>query len=471
MRSKKLMATLLAGTMALSLAACSSSSSEDKTSTSSKAAESKTEDAGKDDTTKAPDESKAPEETKAPDAETDAPAPSGETIKLTIWGAEEDQDLLKTLVDGFKSTYGSVANFDIQIGVESESTAKDTVLTDIEAAADVFAFASDQINDLYKAGALANIEQLAQAFEAYAGKALDAVKSANSAGSVEAASIDGQLYAFPMAGDNGYFLYYDTSVFGEDDVKTWDGLLAKAEEKGVKAGMTLSSGWYNASFFYGAGFKTGLEADGTTSIDFDGTSADGFTGVDVTKAMIKLASNPAFLAINDGDVSNQIASGAVKAVVSGTWDTTAVEEAFGKDSWAATKLPTYKIGDKDVQQGSVAGFKFVGVNAYSKNVGWAALLAEYITNEESQAKRFEMRQIGPTNTNVAASEAVQANKALAALSQQSAYGFVQVVSGRFWDPTKAFGQMIAAGELSADDDAAIQKALDTMCEGVRQPAE
>ena len=53
MRSKKLMATLLAGTMALSLAACSSSSSEDKTSTSSKAAESKTEDAGKDDTTKA----------------------------------------------------------------------------------------------------------------------------------------------------------------------------------------------------------------------------------------------------------------------------------------------------------------------------------------------------------------------------------------------------------------------------------
>ena len=162
MRSKKLMATLLAGTMALSLAACSSSSSEDKTSTSSKAAESKTEDAGKDDTTKATDESKAPEETKAPDAGTDAPAPSGETIKLTIWGAEEDQDLLKTLVDGFKSTYGSVANFDIQIGVESESSAKDTILTDIEAAADVFAFASDQINELYKAGALANIEQLAE---------------------------------------------------------------------------------------------------------------------------------------------------------------------------------------------------------------------------------------------------------------------------------------------------------------------
>ena len=50
--------------------------------------------------------------------------------------------------------------------------------------------------------------------------------------------------------------------------------------------MTLASGWYNASFFYGAGFTTGLNDDGTTTMDWNGTSADGYTGVDVVKGML-----------------------------------------------------------------------------------------------------------------------------------------------------------------------------------------
>ena len=31
-------------------------------------------------------------------------------------------------------------------------------------------------------------------------------------GAIDAATIDGSLYAFPRAADNGYFLYYDSSV-------------------------------------------------------------------------------------------------------------------------------------------------------------------------------------------------------------------------------------------------------------------
>ena len=59
--------------------------------------------------------------------------------------------------------------------------------------------------------------------------------------------------------------------------------------------MTLASGWYNASFFYGAGFTTGLNDDGTTTMDWNGTSADGYTGVDVVKGMLDIASNSAFM--------------------------------------------------------------------------------------------------------------------------------------------------------------------------------
>ena len=432
MKLRKVLALALAGVMTLSLAACSK----------------KTSDSSQNGTT---------------------PANNGDSsaVSLRIWGAEEDQDLLKSLVDKFKEKYSDVT-FDIEIGVESEATAKDTILTDPEAAADVFAFASDQINELVAAKALANLDALKDVFTQYAGKSIDDIKAANGEGSVEAATVDGSMYAFPMAGGNGYFLFYDPTVFTDEDVQTWDGLLAAAEAAGTKVSMVFNSGWWNSSFFYGAGFKTALNADGSTYMDFNGTSADGITGVSVVKAMMAIASHPAFLASDDGQIDATIASGQVKAAVSGTWSTDGVATAFG-EGYKACKLPTFTCDGKQIQQGSVAGFKFVGVNAYSKQAGWAALLAEFITNEESQAERFEKRQIGPTNKVVAASDAVAANKALAAVTQQDAFGFVQMVGGKFWDPTKTFGQMIVEGTLT--DDAAIQAALDTLVKDVAVPAE
>ena len=433
MKFKKVLALGLVGAMAISMAACGKTSSSTDNGGSGNA------------------------------------GTSNETVSLRVWGGEEDQNLLKELVEKFKKTYPD-QKFDIEIGVESESTAKDTVLTDVEAAADVFAFASDQIVDLNNAKALANIEDMDAALQNYAKKSVADIKAANGDGSVEAASIDGKLMAFPMTGGNGYFLYYDSSVISDEDAATWDTLLAAADKAGKKVGMTLASGWYNASFFYGAGFTTGLNDDGTTAIDFNGTSKDGYTGVQVTQSMLNIASNKAFMAIADGDVSNQIAGGTLAAVISGTWDAENAQKVFG-DGYAAAKRPTYTLDGKQVQQGSVSGYKFLGVNAYSKNVGWATVLAEFLTNEESQATRFEQRQLAPTNKKVAASDEVSKNVAIAASAAQDAYGVIQTVSAKYWDPAKTFGEMIAQGSISATDEKAIQDALDTMVEGAKAAVE
>lgn len=392
-----------------------------------------------------------------------------EEIDLTLWGAEEDQDLLKELVGKFEETYPD-QKFNIEIGVESESTAKDTILTDVEAAADVYAFASDQIYDLQKAGALADLTEYDEAFQAVAGKSIEDVKNANSESSVEAATIDGELYAFPMAGDNSYFLFYDSSVISPEEAGSWDTLLAAAEKAGKQVGMTLASGWYNAGFFYGAGFTTDLNDDGTTSMDWNGTSADGYTGVQVVQSMLDIAGNASFMAIADGDTSNQIAAGGLCAVVSGTWDAQAAQEAFG-DGYAAAKLPTFTVGEDQVQMGSSFGYKFVGVNAYSENIGWAAVLAEFLTNEEAQIERFEARQIGPTNKVAVESDAVKANAAISAVIEQSEFGVIQRVGGKYWDPSKTFGENIAQGKIAADDEAGIQAALDNLVEGVTAPVE
>lgn len=400
------------------------------------------------------------------DGSTSADSTEKQDVKLTMWGAEEDQALLQSLIDSFKEEYADAANFDISLGVESESTAKDTVLTDAEAAADVYAFASDQLTDLVNAGALQSVDEMDEALQAYAGKSVADIESANSADSVEAATMNDTLYAFPMTADNGYFLYYDSSILSEEDVASWDSLLAAANEAGKKVGMILASGWYNASFFYSAGFTTSLNDDGSTSMDWNG-EAD-YTGVEVTQAMINIAGNSAFMPVADGDISNQIASGQLCAAVSGTWDATAAQTAFG-DGYAATKLPTFTVAGDQVQQASVAGYKLVGVNAHSENAGWAALLADWITNEAAQQQRFEEREIGPSNIAVVESDAVQSNIALSALAAQNEFGVVQFAGQNYWDPAATFGQMIAQGELSADDTEGIQEALDTLVEGATAP--
>lgn len=396
-------------------------------------------------------------------------ASAEDAVDIRVWGAEEDQTLLSDMIADFEALYPDV-RFHIELGVESESTAKDTILTDVEAAADVFAFASDQIYDLVNAGALADLQMYEEAFEKYPGKTLDEIKAANSASSVEAATVNGSFYAFPMAGDNSYFLYYDSTVISEEEAQSWDTILEAAQAAGKKAGMTLSSGWYNASFFYGAGFTTDLNADGTTAIDWNGTSPKGYTGVQVVQSMLGITSHPAFMPIADGDSANQIASGNLCAVVSGSWDASAAQQAFG-DGYAAIKLPTFTIGQDQVRMKSAFGYKFIGVNEYSGNIGWSVLLAEYLTNEESQIRRFEARQIGPTNLNAVATDEVQANYAIAAVISQSEFGVIQKVGGKYWDPAQTFGEIIAQGTLKADNETAIQAALDTLTEGVTAPIE
>ena len=391
---------------------------------------------------------------------------SSETVDLRLWGAEEDQDYLQQVVSNFEKAYPD-QKFNIEIGVESESTAKDTVLTDIEAAADVYSYASDQLADLVRAGALAALDDVSEVLTK-AGKTLDDVKSANAPDSIEAASLDGKMYGFPTGGANTYFLYYDSSVVSEEDAKSWDSLLAAANKGKKKVGMTLNSGWYNASFFYGAGFTTGLNQDGTTTMDWNGTSADGIKGVDVVKSMLDITSNPAFMPVPDGQISNAIASGDLCAVISGAWDSSNAEKVWG-DGYSATKLPTYKLGAKDIQMAPAYGYKFEAVNKYSKNTGWAVLLAEFISNEESQKLHFDMKKQPPTNLNVLASDAIKQDKAIAAVTSEGEIGVIQAVGQKYWDTTKTFGEMVAKGKIKAKDDKAIQKALDNLVEGVTAP--
>lgn len=383
-------------------------------------------------------------------SEASSAAESWGDVKLTMWGAEEDQTMLREMADAFIAENADKGNITIDIGVQSESSAKDTVLADPEAAADVFAFADDQLNELVAAGALQEVLLNP-----------DDVKSRNLPGSVNAATMNDKLYAYPMTADNGYFLYYDKSVLSEEDVQSMDTLLAKADASGKKFMMSLNDAWYIYSFYAGAGLKATLADDGVNTV----CNWNEAPGADVTQAILDISTQPAFKSGADADIVSGIKDGSCCAAISGTWNAGTAEETWG-ENYAATKLPTYTLNGEQVQMGSFSGYKLVGVNPHSSNVGVAMMLADYITNEDNQAKRFNDRKLGPSNIKVNESEAVQNAPAIAALAAQSDYATLQRVGANYWSSAQSLGEILASGDTQGKT---TQQLMDDAVAGITAP--
>ncbi len=374
-------------------------------------------------------------------------------VELTVWGGEEDEALLTRIIEDFQTEYKGQANFHITFTAQSESSCKDVLMGDLEAGADVFAFADDQLNTLVAAGALEPVENA------------DRIKSENLPGAVEAASVGSTLYAYPLTADNGYFLYYNKQFFNQEDIKTFDRMLQIAEENGKKITMDWSSAWYVYSFFGNTGLEVGLNSDGITNFCTWNQTEGDIKGEDVANAMLAIAESPAFLNTVEEGFLEGVQDGSVIAGVSGVWNAVAMEEAWGAD-YGASKLPTYTCAERQIQMASFSGYKLIGVNAYSEHHTWAVRLAEWISNEKNQQLRFEMRGQGPANTKAAESADVQDSPAITALLEQSEFSCLQRIGGNFWDPVSAFALNMAAGN---PEEKGLQEQLDSMVEGITAP--
>ena len=381
------------------------------------------------------------------------PLPDNKNVELVVWGAEEDETLLRQIIERFQEEYKAEANFNITFAAQSEAGCKDALLADLEAGADVFAFADDQLNALVAAGALEPIENA------------DQLKVENLPGAIEAASVEDDLYAYPLTADNGYFLYYNKQYFNQEDVKTFDRILQIAAENEKRVTMDWSSAWYVYAFFGNTGLEVGLNDDGITNYcTWNKTDGD-VKGVDVANAMLAIASSPAFLSTEESGFLAGIKDGSVIAGVSGVWNAVAMKEVLGAN-YGAAKLPTYTCANSQIQMASFSGYKLIGVNAYSKQYAWASRLAEWISNEENQQLRFDMRGQGPANKNAAASASVQDSPAITALIEQSQFSCLQRIGSNFWDPVSEFATNMASGNPGAKN---LQEQLDTMVEGITAP--
>ena len=377
--------------------------------------------------------------------------PLAGTFDITVWVAENIVDLTAKQIEDFNAsnTDGIVINASIE--AVGEGDAATNMITDVEAGGDIFCFAQDQFARLVQAGALSKLGV----------QAAEIVSTANDAGVVSAASTGGELYAYPLTSDNGYFMYYDKSVIPEEDLGSFEAIIADCEAAGKNFAFELEgSAWYAAAFFFGTGCVSEWEtdADGAfISVNDNFNSAEGLAAV---KGMQKLVTSPIY--VNASTVAEFASNAAV--VVSGTWDYVAASEILGENLGTA-ELPSFEVDGTSYHLGSYNGCKLVGVKPQTDAVKSAVLhkLAQYLTGEACQMERFDAVAWGPANINAQASEAVKANPGLIALFAQNQYSIPQgQIHGSWWD----IGKVIATEVKAAADDAGLQAALDNYQERI-----
>ena len=363
-----------------------------------------------------------------------------EKVTLTVWGPQEDQvdanSFLQVACAKFNEAHPEW-DIEFKFGVCPEGDAGKNVTADPSAAADVYAFANDQLGTLIQANGIAKL----------GGAALEQVKADNSEHTVSTVSdADGNVYGVPFA-FNTWFMYYDTSVYTEEDIKSLDTML----EKG-RVAFPLTNSWYIASFYVAnGGTLFGDGTDGTAGIQFGGDN-----GVAVTKYLVDMVANPNFVNDADGAGMDGLRNGTISAMFSGTWDAKNAAEALG-ENFGAAQLPCITIDGQQKQLRSFAGSKAYAANPNSKHMAAAIALAAYVGSSEMQALHYEIRKgdVVPCALSLLASDEFSSN--LAAVAQEATFSNTSILQpsipemNAYWTPAEAMGKAIVNGEVTLDN--------------------
>ena len=326
--------------------------------------------------------------------------------------------------------------------VAHEESAIDSDVANWQDGPDVFAFASDKTQEIFKKGGLSPV----------VGKNATYVKNNNSDASITASTFSEKLYAYPYTGDNGYFLMYNKSFFAGDDADkymTFEGISQVCAKLGKKFGYPLTTAYYGAGLLhtYGADYNVTFNEDGTTSritADFNTQK-----GIDAAKLMIKIMTDPAFEDSNNvapGINNNQI------AVIDGSWNVKNYSDQLG-ENFGCAKMPTITLdGHEATTIGSMLGYKLMGVNGSisdSEKLAAAHNFAKYMTSPEIQEKRFDDLMVAPTATEIASKDKVKNTPSVKALAEQAPFARSQtVVPGGVWTAPETLAKGIKTGTIT-----------------------
>lgn len=368
---------------------------------------------------------------------------------ITVWAPSEDQSdenpWLQTQCEAFAAEHPNWT-ITFNYGVCAEGDAKATVTQDVDAAADVFCYANDNLADLIAAGAIAEL----------GGSTAEYVTSNFGKTYVDSISDNGAVYGIPYE-SNTWFMYYNTSIYSADDVKSLETML----EKGTVM-FPLANSWYIEAFY----LATGAEFFGGVNDNDAGINVGGENGAKATNYLVDLVANPNFKNGEFGDAMSGLADGTIAAAFSGTWDRANAESALG-DNFGVAALPTITVDGTACQLKNFSGAKAFGVKATTEYPEVATALALYLAGEEAQQARYEARGTIPALNSMAT-----------ILSDDPIVGVISEVyancsimqpycanMGNWWTPASNMANELIAGTVTHDNAAEKTEAFNNAVNG------
>lgn len=396
---------------------------------------------------------------------------------LTVWAPEAAIECYKARVEDWKKDNEQYKDWKVNFVNKAEGEAETDLGIDPKAGADIF---------FMEAGQIATMESKAY-LQTLTAEYSNLIKERDLASAADPVKRGDRYLAFPATSDNGYFMYYDKTVFTADDVKSLDTMLEKMTDN-QKIMFEYDNGYYEVSWFFGTGCMADWQDEDQTiyKTDIWNTEAGRAAG----RASIKYlgGNKDKFQTGGTGALLTGFANGTVVAAFSGTWGAQGDKEHGSlrkvladanrdyDEVIGATKLPKFTTTldngtEKEYQMGSFVGGKYCGINRYKNNVESITAsmsLANYFTDEAGQKARFAATEAGPSNKAVSETDEVKNNMLIAALNAQNAAGgYAQLSQNGLWDSMKDFGLKCWEGTNTVDN---LQEKLNDLAKGMAKGA-
>jgi len=369
----------------------------------------------------------------------------GGTYEVKVWCDTSILTLTKTQLASFESVNNGKYKLTFNVEPMSEGDAASKMIQDVQLGADIFCFAQDQLASLKIAGALSDLNQ----------NMATAVKSDNPVGAINAATYGGNICAFPMTSDNGYYMYYDKSILSDEDVKDMSKVISIVKARGKRMNYPVfSNAFYSASYFMATGCYSKWEVDPKTGnfIDYDDTYEE--FGLPAMKALRELKAADI---VAPNDQTNKLGDTAAVAI-SGIWNYKAAEKALG-NNLGCCEMPWFTVDGESYHISSFSGYKLVGVKPQTdgKKASVCRKIARYLTNQECQLQRFLEVGWGPSNILASQDQRVLDQPGLKALADQQPYSQEQgLMPSSWWSTCATLASSIKTG---SEDDETLKNAL------------
>ena len=354
-------------------------------------------------------------------------AACGSDKGIVIWVGTESEAFYKEIAEEYIAAYNkshdSEFPFAIDVkGVDSSSAAA-SVLNDAQAGPDIFTIPHDNLGKLLGENpvisAITDPDLLAQINADNPEGYLDVIK----------ANLGGKEYVVgvPYIGQ-ALVLYYDKTQISDEEVKSWEGIMAAAKRVGAttKATFPMGNDCYNLSLFT---LARQILADGSTTTTVKlyempegetdvGKRLNGlyFQGDD-TMAVYKWAqrffADPNGGMLNNDEIVPTITNKNAITLIGGAWKFADAKAAWGNNLGVA-ELPEFTITEADAygsikagtkfKSGSFADCKVMVINglANQKHADYLEDIIKFMTTKEVQERSFERCQNLPAYKNASA---------------------------------------------------------------------